>query len=520
MREKSRGVTRVVTLMVLALLASLTSITLASPASAAPTPYAYTLGAGDPTLTAAPLGADSQGPCVAGTGSGSYAYEVKFLKVSADGAYAVADGGVGDGRVGIYSGVFDPANPVTNCLAFVDVDESVTLAAATTYLIVLSTGTTGATGGFSVTFDGPGTASVLDPTTTTLTSSPATSELSKPTTLRAVVTGGATPTGSVQFREGAKLLGSAALVSGTAQLVVSSLKVGSHALTATYSGDSTHAASSDGYVHTVKYGPKPRARLKVSDKSVFVGATVKLTWKTKYADSVKARGAWKGKRAKKGSKKVKIKKLGRNVFKLRVSNVNGTRVAKVKVTATRAPKDFTVTLEDDIAAAGTQVKVSATKLDPKEPYKVFLDQKQVLKGLANRKGLVNVLVPLPQTLVEGEHVLKLVGSNAARLGTVDLLVVAPTKELDMTLKKAAVKVNKTQTVTVGGLVEGEDLTLSYNGTVLVQGVADADGEYSYTFPVGPTVGSKTVTVVGHVPGRTAQRGFEVQKGAGRALSGA
>ena len=74
-----------------------------------------------------------------------------------------------------------------------------------------STGTSGQTGAFSVTFDGPGTPTVLTSTTTTLTTDPNPSELSKDTTLKAVVAGGATPTGTVEFRDGATLLGSAPL---------------------------------------------------------------------------------------------------------------------------------------------------------------------------------------------------------------------------------------------------------------------------------------------------------------------
>ena len=95
-------------------------------------------------------------------------------------------------------------------------------------------------------------------------------------------------------------------------------------------------------VHKVEYGPKPKVKLSVSDKTPYVGQKVKLSWVVTGADSVKATGDWKGKLSKKGSKKVRIKDLGFHVFKLKATNVNGSDRAKVKVVAQRAPKKLTV----------------------------------------------------------------------------------------------------------------------------------------------------------------------------------
>ena len=50
---------------------------------------------------------------------------------------------------------------------------------------------------------------------------------------------GSTPTGQVDFADSGVLLGTATLNAGVATLVVSSLTVGDHALTATYFGDAT-----------------------------------------------------------------------------------------------------------------------------------------------------------------------------------------------------------------------------------------------------------------------------------------
>jgi sugar lactone lactonase YvrE/predicted secreted protein len=74
-------------------------------------------------------------------------------------------------------------------------------------------------------------------------SSPATVGL--PLTLRATATGnGATPSGSITFFDGATSIGSSQLDSnGLASLVISSLAVGSHSITAVYSGDTNDATS-------------------------------------------------------------------------------------------------------------------------------------------------------------------------------------------------------------------------------------------------------------------------------------
>jgi sugar lactone lactonase YvrE len=69
--------------------------------------------------------------------------------------------------------------------------------------------------------------------------------LSNPATLTATVSSSAgTPTGTVEFLDGAVPIGSASLSSGLATLTISTLAVGSHAISAAYAGDTNFAASS------------------------------------------------------------------------------------------------------------------------------------------------------------------------------------------------------------------------------------------------------------------------------------
>ena len=501
--------TRVVTVLVLAMSVALSGLIAASPASAVTVPVAYSLSGGDAVL-GTPLGTDSTGPCVAGAGGGSFAYKVVRFKVDVSGSYNVADAsGPNDARAGIYdAGGFSPATPLTNCLAFVDVTQAVALTAGTAYTLVQSTGFSGQTGAFSVTFDGPGTTTVLTTTTTTLSTNPSPSELSKATTLSASIAGGATPTGTVEFREGATLLGSAPLSGGTASLAVSSLGLGNHTLSAAYLGDSTHDVSTGVALHKVVAGEKPKVKLSVSDKTPYVGQKVKLSWIVTGADSVKATGNWKGTKSKKGSKKVKIKHLGFHVFKLKATNVNGSDRAKVKVVAQRAPKNLTVTVPDEFLTVNTQVRVRADGLDPKERFKVFLDDELLGKGFADKRGDASALVRIPKDVKEGEHTLTVMGSNDARKGSIEVLVLAP-KELDVELKKDKVKPNLTQIVTVSGLLEGEAVTITVEGEELVEGVADAQGEFKYSFAVGAQPGIQTVEAVGAVPQRHGEATFEI-----------
>jgi hypothetical protein len=88
-------------------------------------------------------------------------------------------------------------------------------------------------------FGGSNQAATRLPSTTTLAMSPDPATFGDQVTYTAKMTGtGGTPTGSVTFREGATVLGRAALgASGTASLSIGALSVGDHLITGAYSGD-------------------------------------------------------------------------------------------------------------------------------------------------------------------------------------------------------------------------------------------------------------------------------------------
>lgn len=81
-------------------------------------------------------------------------------------------------------------------------------------------------------------------------------------TFTATVTGNS-PTGSVRFLKGTKSLGSVPLIGGVARLSTSRLKIGSHSITAVYSGDANNASvTSAPLVQVIRAATKkePRAR--------------------------------------------------------------------------------------------------------------------------------------------------------------------------------------------------------------------------------------------------------------------
>jgi hypothetical protein len=85
----------------------------------------------------------------------------------------------------------------------------------------------------------------LTPTTTTLASSLNPSTVGTPVTFTATVTG-SSPTGSVNFTDGASSItgcAAVALSGGSAQCATSALTQGTHSIVAKYSGDATHAVS-------------------------------------------------------------------------------------------------------------------------------------------------------------------------------------------------------------------------------------------------------------------------------------
>ncbi|AYQ29532.1 MULTISPECIES: Ig-like domain repeat protein [unclassified Polaromonas] len=96
----------------------------------------------------------------------------------------------------------------------------------------------------------PAMAIAATPTTTALSSSAGTAPVGQSITLTATVTG-ASPTGTVTFKDGATTVGSGAVTAGVATLNSSALALGSHTLTAEYAGDANNDPSTSAGVTVV-----------------------------------------------------------------------------------------------------------------------------------------------------------------------------------------------------------------------------------------------------------------------------
>jgi hypothetical protein len=363
---------------------------------------------------------------------------------------------------------------------------------------------------------------VADPpaaTTTALSSSTNPSTSGQAVALTASVTG-SDPTGTVTFAEGGTTLGSASVASGVATLTTSTLAVGSHTLTATYAGDGANGPSTSAmmtqFVNDAPPAPKPPkpvkkpvVKLTASTEHASVGDRVTLRWSTKNADEVRASGEWKGRQKAKGTATVRLTDRGTHVFRLTVKNAAGKDRATVKVTAIRKAKSLELTTDaDPLVMGGTAVAVTADGLAQGESYVLRVAGKPVFSGKADKKGEVHRTIKTPVD-VEGDLEVTLTGSNAGRVGTVTLSVVKPEKELGVELKRKKLPREKQQTVTVSGLVAGEEVTISLGDEELTTEKASDDGTVTYSFAVGDDTGVRTVSVVGMAPGRTGEGTFTV-----------
>src|SRR5205823_9753309 len=91
------------------------------------------------------------------------------------------------------------------------------------------------------------------PTTTTLTCHPNPSSFGQVVTMTATVksAGPVTPTGRVIFTDGTTWIGAGTLSGGVATITRSNLAPGSHAIKATYNGDSNSATNTSAVVSQV-----------------------------------------------------------------------------------------------------------------------------------------------------------------------------------------------------------------------------------------------------------------------------
>src|ERR1022692_1022921 len=117
------------------------------------------------------------------------------------------------------------------------------------------------------------------PTTTTLTTSANPILTTQSLTLTATVApsgtpGPTSPTGSVQFKDGATVIGTSPLSGGTATLTISNLPAGAHPLTAVYLGDSNFNTTTSNTVNETVHAPGgPTGQVQFKDGPTVIGTS-------------------------------------------------------------------------------------------------------------------------------------------------------------------------------------------------------------------------------------------------------
>ena len=118
----------------------------------------------------------------------------------------------------------------------------------------------------------------LSPSITVLTSNPAATSVGQSIALTARVTG-YSPTGSVTFKDGTTVLGTAALSAGSAVLTTTLTTAGSHSLTAAFAGNALNAASTSSTVPVLASLAPTTTALTASSTTATVGKPITLTAK-------------------------------------------------------------------------------------------------------------------------------------------------------------------------------------------------------------------------------------------------
>jgi large repetitive protein len=146
------------------------------------------------------------------------------------------------------------------------------------FQLTVNNGTFSTSANVTVTATGSGVVT-LAPTTVTLTSSlnPATSGQAVVFTAVVTSTQAGTPTGTIQFLDGATVLGAVALVNAHAAFSTTTLPAGSNSITAKYSGDSAFQASQASLTEIVNAAVSLTMKLTSSANPSTLGQTVTFT---------------------------------------------------------------------------------------------------------------------------------------------------------------------------------------------------------------------------------------------------
>ncbi|HEV3202381.1 MAG TPA: Ig-like domain repeat protein [Bryobacteraceae bacterium] len=264
------------------------------------------------------------------------------------------------------------------------------------------------------------------PTSTTVSASSGTITLGQSVQLTASVTP-VSATGTVQFLDGATVLGTSTVSGGTASLTAANLAVGTHSITAVYSGDAGNSGSTSSAVTvsvskagasvTLGSSPNPSG----SGQAVTFTATVTpaaATGSVQFLDGATAIGTatLSGGTATLGTAALASGNHTMTAVYSGDSNYNGATSTSVTQTVTKAPTSTTVSASSGTITLGQSVQLTASVTATSATGTVqFLDGATVIGTSALSGGAASLTAA---NLAVGSHSITAVyGGDAGNAGS-------------------------------------------------------------------------------------------------------
>ncbi|MDX3850288.1 Ig-like domain-containing protein [Streptomyces sp. AK02-01A] len=210
-------------------------------------------------------------------------------------------------------------------------------------------------------FTSTGVVEVLATTTTEVTLTPAAPKIGAAVTLKAVVTGDGTDGGTVTFRDGTTVLGTAKATGGTASLkVAAGFKAGTHTFTAAFGGTASADTSTSDPVQLVLTKGQSSIAMALVEKSTSYGRPASGVFSVAGAKSGTVTVNYGT-----GSLTAKVGTTGAGTFKLPASLAAGTHTVSVRFSGTDSVEPSGVAsqkLTVKKARTTTSLTLSKTKL--------------------------------------------------------------------------------------------------------------------------------------------------------------
>jgi hypothetical protein len=179
-----------------------------------------------------------------------------------------------------------------------------------------------------------------------LTLTPASANVGASVVLTGTVTGQsgqATPTGTVSFKNGSTILGTATLSSSALGTFSSTtLAAGTYSVVASYSGDAVYAPSVSTAQTLTIDAPAPTVTLTAAPTSLTLGASSTLTWTSTNATACTASGSWAGSETISGTVAEKPTAAGKETYTLTCTGTGGSASATATVTVVAPAPTVTI----------------------------------------------------------------------------------------------------------------------------------------------------------------------------------